>query len=89
MSDNGDSIEVLKITLKHGSITVNFGQVNIALISHALRLANLELDNKIIASHSVAPEVKQVNLNSSIVLPTAKMPQGIMNKILGRPDVKK
>ncbi len=49
MNDNGGSIDILRVTLKNGKMFVVFGGSNIALNSHAVRLASLELDNKIIA----------------------------------------
>jgi len=40
--------EVLRVTLKDGSMHVDFNdKVNMALASHALRLASLQLDNAI------------------------------------------
>lgn len=51
MSDNGKKpIELIRVELVDGSMNVNFGKVNAALISHALRIASLELDNQIIAA---------------------------------------
>ena len=39
-----------KVELVNGSMKVSFGDFNLALISHALRIANLEIDNIIISS---------------------------------------
>lgn len=48
MSDNGGSIDIVRVQLINGKMYVKFGGSNIALNSHAIRLASLELDNKII-----------------------------------------
>ena len=47
MTDNGKGKEVLKVMLHDGKLSVHFGEVNMALVSHAFRLASLELDNLI------------------------------------------
>lgn len=49
MGDNGGSIDIVRVQLVNGKMHVVFGGNNIALNSHAIRLASLELDNKIIA----------------------------------------
>jgi len=50
MTENGNGQEVVKVMLKDGKITVTFGDANLAIISHALRLASLEVDNVIIGN---------------------------------------
>lgn len=53
MSNNGKVITLLSVTLENGAMSVNLGhKCNIALISHALRLANLHVDNAIISSQA-------------------------------------
>lgn len=66
---------ILKVTLLDGRISVDFGQVNLALISHAIRLAGLQVDNQIIASQSPKP--------SKIDIPKGAV-DGIINKIRRR-----
>ena len=62
MGNNGKVITLMSVTLENGSISVNFDQkVNMALVSHALRLANLQLDNAIIAA--------EASKKSSIIAP--------------------
>ena len=50
--DNGKKvIGLVKVELIDGNMVVSFGGgLNTALISHALRIASLELDNQIIAA---------------------------------------
>jgi len=51
MSNNGKpKIEILKVTIQDGSMRVEFGKVNSALLSHAIRMASLHLDNMLIGS---------------------------------------
>lgn len=52
MTDNGHGKEVVKVNLHDGKLSVVFGNVNIAIISHALRLASLELDNQIVGANN-------------------------------------
>ena len=73
MSNNGDSVEILKVTQKGGQLSISFGAVNLQVISHALRLASLQLDN-----HIVGMSQKQA------VVPQAQIPKGLMDKLRGR-----
>ena len=70
MSDNGDGKVLVKVELGNGGIRATFGQCNLALISHALRVASLELDNIIIA-HKQKKEEK----------PLIVMPKTILDKL--------
>jgi len=68
MSDNGKAKKTLvEISLYEGKISVEFakGNINMALISHAIRLASLELDNAIIAHNQ--PKEDIVKPNSTII----------------------
>lgn len=67
MTDNGKkSYELIKVTLIDGSMQIDFNHdVNISLISHALRIASLELDNQIIASQQ--PKLVQPSTSIPIV----------------------
>ncbi len=58
MSDNGKAKKTLiEVSLYNGTINIDFAtDVNMALISHGLRLANLELDNAIIANQTPSEE---------------------------------
>ncbi len=48
MSDNGEKVKkIVSVTLEDGKMRVSFGAENMALISHAIRLASLNLDNAI------------------------------------------
>jgi len=62
MSNNGKPIDLLRVTLRDGKMFVVFGGNNVALNSHAVRLASLELDNKII-------QMAQEKEESSIQVP--------------------
>ena len=59
MTENGNP-EVIKVTLIDGSLKVSFGKYNTALIGHALRLANLKLDNVIIAQQAPKPSALDI-----------------------------
>lgn len=63
MSDNGKIPKTLiKVDLKDGAMKIEFAHdTNIALLSHALRLANLELDNQIIASQAKQSPIQKVS----------------------------
>jgi len=76
--DNGKvipEIELVKVILKEGHMAVTFGKVNITLLSHALRLANLQLDNIIIGSQTqkdqsgikIVPGINQMPLGQKII----------------------
>ncbi len=57
MSDNGGVVkQLVTVELKEGSMNVSFGECNLALLSHAVRLASLELDNLIIGANQPAIE---------------------------------
>ena len=66
MSDNGDEIEIAKITLKEGKIFVKWGTGRLDYLSHALRVASLELDNAIIGQ-TAAKEASQIVKATNIV----------------------
>ena len=66
MSDNGDEIEIAKITLKEGKIFVKWGTSRLDYLSHALRVASLELDNAIIGQ-TAAKEASQIVKATNIV----------------------
>ena len=59
MTDNDKDKELLKVTLRDGSISVHFGEVNLALITMAVKMAELELDNQIIGMQNKEPSVIQ------------------------------
>ncbi len=64
MTNNGHGQEILSATLKDGTITVNFNHdINMAVISHAMRLTNLELDNAIIAMQTKKKSNIEVSQN--------------------------
>ncbi len=70
--NGGEKVTLIKVDLEKGSMHVEFAQTsNVALLSHALRLANLQLDNMLIAN-------AQKNDQSSIIKAT-----GIINRIRG------
>ena len=58
MGNNGGTIDIVRVTLRSGKMHVVFGGDNIALNSHAVRLASLELDNAIIANEAKKEESK-------------------------------
>lgn len=65
MSSNGDKKEILTITHEKGKMFIHFGtDVPLALVSHALRLASLQLDNAIIG---MTQEKSQIEIPSSII----------------------
>ena len=59
MSDNGKAKKTLiEVSLYDGKITIDFAKdVNMALISHSIRLASLELDNAIIGGQQQKEEI--------------------------------
>lgn len=48
MTDNGHGKEIVKVVLRDGKMYPTLGEVNLALLSHAIRLLSLELDNLIV-----------------------------------------
>jgi len=49
MSDNGEKErDILKVVYQGGEVKVMFGTGNVAYLTHALRVAGLEVDNYII-----------------------------------------
>jgi len=51
MTENGNGQEVVKVMLKDGKMTTTFNTgLNMAVMSHAIRLLSLELDNAIIGN---------------------------------------
>ena len=51
MTENGEAMEILKVTIHSGDINVTFGTKRVEYLSHAIRLASLELDNMIIEQY--------------------------------------
>ena len=52
MTNNGKKKRlVLRVELNEGKMEVTLGECNMALLSHAVRLASLELDNLIIGAN--------------------------------------
>ena len=75
MSNNGEPVkdvpqDLLRVSLKNGKMDVRFGKYNTALLSHAIRLASLHLDNMIIAAQ--APKKSSLEI-----------PKGLTNRIIG------
>jgi len=62
MTNNGKKIILVQVELVEGRMRVHFGGNNIALNSHAIRLASLQLDNSIMAK-------EQENEEKSIQVP--------------------
>lgn len=52
MTDNNKPKDILRVEIDDGKMSVHFGKFNMSLIGHALRLANLQLDNEIIKSQA-------------------------------------
>lgn len=52
MSDNGKPKVLVSVTLQDGKMAITYGNFNHALLSHAMRMASLQLDNMIIQSQT-------------------------------------
>ena len=72
---NGDKIELIKVSIAGGNMVVDFGKHNIALLSHALRVAGLHLDDMIVEKEIVAEESEK---------PKIVIPPNILDKLRGR-----
>lgn len=63
MSNNGQEVEILRITQKEGKMSIKFNnKVPQAIISHALRITNLHYDNILISQQQptvtpVSPDI--------------------------------
>ena len=67
MSDNGgQEVEVIKVTLKDGALSITFSPVNFALISHAIRMISLTHDNNIIEKQMKQEEGKIIQANDIV-----------------------
>ena len=67
MGDNGKaSQELVKIILEDGNMKVELADTNFALLSHAIRLASLELDTCIVAKDLKEQESK-IQVSKSII----------------------
>ena len=72
MGDNGKSqpVVLMNVILNGGSMQVKFkDNINTALLSHALRLANLQLDNMIIKNEEARSEKLGNLIKPSLTIP--------------------
>lgn len=67
MSNNGNTPKtLLTVTLKDGSMKVEFDKCNTALLSHAIRLASLHLDNMLIG-HDAQKETSEIAISENLL----------------------
>jgi len=72
MSNNGaKKTLVVKVELHDGKLDVEIGNVNLALVSHAIRLLGLQIDNIIIAKESHNQEQKIQTPDMKITIPNS------------------
>lgn len=66
MSENGKQT-LVSVTLEEGKMEVDFASgVNMAMISHALRMANLAFDNALIGQQAAANE-SNIKVANSVI----------------------
>ena len=77
--DNGNGKKlILKVELDDSGFSIEFGKVNMVLVSHGIRMAGLQLDNAIIGK---AVE-KEIETKSPIISnPNAKIPDNILQSL--------
>jgi len=67
MSDNGVK-DIIKVTLVDGQMKVSLASVNLAILSHALRLTSLQLDNELIKREQAKiPKVSPISVSPDIL----------------------
>lgn len=66
MSENGKE-NLITVSMSDGRMEVHMGKYNLALLSHAVRMASMTLDNIILGQQS--ENEKKEALKKSVVLP--------------------
>jgi len=81
MSDNGGSEKTLvNVELKDNNMIITFGKAPIALLSHAIRLASLQLDNMIVGKSNKAEVSNIIKSNPTM----AAQARGLLGKRFGK-----